>query len=468
MIKIYLEWNVMTQMKNGKQDELYEILKNRERFLVPFSTSHIGDILASFKDTPEQKKWIEEDLNFISAFTEDLCLFNNGKGIIIDYYSPQELFNDRLDEKDLFSDISLKGLAKSVSSVDQDGSLGEILQQQFSNLNVDEQFKKAFEDPMVADQLNKMFPGLKDNPTLTGFFDSFNKMNIELNEGEGYKHLREILQSGLGINRDQIIDSQDPYRIINEKYQPLGVNASQNWTDSKNSPKWFNELSNEYLMLDMHGYKEDKVNIKKGRKETFRNTTEDAFHAAFASCCHFFITNDRKSYWKTKKVYEKLNINTWVMLPDEFMEYYMKYLKVTDPWDNLTLPVQIIKHGKYKESELDGNIFRTYHIPYFTFDFFNKLLIFFTKDNNEVTILLSQFQPSHNFTLNLEVKNLQKKLTILFGPDVQNSGEITDEELASENWNGRAWKVDHNTFKLVRINGYIQLYLDCPKKEGLL
>ena len=69
MIKVYLEWNVMTQMKNSKQEELYGILKDRERFLVPFSTSHIGDILASFKDTPEQKKWIEKDLDFIRSRT---------------------------------------------------------------------------------------------------------------------------------------------------------------------------------------------------------------------------------------------------------------------------------------------------------------------------------------------------------------------------------------------------------------
>jgi hypothetical protein len=459
MIKVYLEWNVMTQMKNGKHKELYEILKNRERFLVPFSTSHIGDILASFKDTPEQKKWIEDDLHFISALTENLCLFNDGKRVIIAHYSPQELFYTQLEEKDLFSDISLNGLAKAFSSVDPDGSFGAILQQQISALGIDEQFKKAFENPLIADQMNSIFPGLKDNPTLAGFFDSFNKLNKELNEGEGYKHLREIVQSGLGINRDQIINSKDPHHIIDKKYEPLGASL-QNRDNSKNEPKWFNELSNEYLKFDMHGYQEDKVSIQKGRKETFRNTTEDAFHAAFASCCHFFITNDRKSYWKTKKTYEKLKINTWVMRPDEFLEYYIKYLKITDPWANLALPIQIIKHGKYEESQYDSSIFRAYFVPYFSFDYFNKLLILFTNNNKEATILLTQYQPSHNFTLNSEVKQLQKKLTYLLGSDIQNLGEITDEELADEKWNGRTWNFNHSIFKLIRVNGYIQLYLD--------
>ena len=69
----------------------------------------------------------------------------------------------------------------------------------------------------------------------------------------------------------------------------------------------------------MHGYQEDNVNTSKGRKETFKNTTEDAFHCAFASTCNFYVINDKKSYKKTKQVYEKLQINTLVFKPEEFV-----------------------------------------------------------------------------------------------------------------------------------------------------
>ena len=53
----------------------------------------------------------------------------------------------------------------------------------------------------------------------------------------------------------------------------LGMFARTNFIEEinekkyKNAPEWFNKITNEYLLLDMHGYQEDKVNIKKGRKE---------------------------------------------------------------------------------------------------------------------------------------------------------------------------------------------------------
>src|SRR5690606_33834059 len=152
-------------------------------------------------------------------------------------------------------------------------------------------------------------------------------MNLNLNESDGYQELRKTVQGGMGINRDKIFDSKDPYKIIDDKYKKVGTNPNQFIDNSKNAPEWFNEITNEYLLLDMHGYQEDKVNIKKGRKETFKNTTEDAFHAAFASTCNFYIINDDKSYNKTRKIFEKLEIFTYVLKPIEFMNFYNGFLK---------------------------------------------------------------------------------------------------------------------------------------------
>ena len=49
--------------------------------------------------------------------------------------------------------------------------------------------------------LNKIFPDLKNNITMENFINSFSKMITRLNENDGFKNLRQLIQTGLGINR---------------------------------------------------------------------------------------------------------------------------------------------------------------------------------------------------------------------------------------------------------------------------
>lgn len=308
MIKIYFDWNVLSQMKNGKHTELKELVLNNENLLIPFSTSHINDISSSFKKTPKQQEYINSDLEFISSITNEYCLFNNGKGIVLDHYPPKELFEQNISDKNTLNDISIDGLLKNFEDDELTKSLIKPMFDLLKSIPIEESFKQAFETPESSEVMEKMFPGLKENPTIDGFFKSFSKMNFNLNELDGYKDLRKTVQSGTGINRDKIFDTENPFEFIQKTYDKLGFNPENFYPEYKNAPKWFDNITNTYLKLDMHGYQEDTVNIKKGRKETFKNTTDDAFHAAFASTCNIYVVNDNRSYKKTKKVFEELKM----------------------------------------------------------------------------------------------------------------------------------------------------------------
>ncbi len=83
MIKVYLDWNVTAQMKGGYQNDLFKALSNKDKFFIPYFTSHIGDILSSYSEDIEQKKRIAKDLEFITSLTDNLCLSNNGKQVIL-------------------------------------------------------------------------------------------------------------------------------------------------------------------------------------------------------------------------------------------------------------------------------------------------------------------------------------------------------------------------------------------------
>lgn len=461
MIKVYFDWNVISQMKNNDHFELKNIVFDNEKLFKPYSTSHIGDIFSSFKNTEEQKRLIDSDLDYISKLTNNICLFNTGKDVALDFCLPSELFQQRLDDKDLFNDISFDGLSKIFEENELTKGIGKTLINRLKSISFDETFKQAFENPESAQQMENMFPGLRENPTMEGFFNSFNKMNIGLNEEDKYKDLRQTIQSGLGINRDKIFDNDEPYKIIDKQHLQTGFLINEHINNSKNAPEWFNKISNEYILLDMHGYQEDNVNVKKGRKETFNNTTEDAFHASFASTCNFYVINDNKSYKKTKKIYEKLSIKTLVFKPNEFVDYYNRFLNIQDINLNISIMLDIIKNGEYYSSEAEGGTFRTYYIPYYLFDFFNKIIILVYDDENEKpTILLSQNKPDNFKIYSLELKKLGNEITKLCGIDIDNLGEINEDEFKSEIWNGRKWKFNEVILRLIKSNGHFQLYLD--------
>jgi hypothetical protein len=70
MINVYIDWNVMSGMKNNHFPELLNILTNKDKFLLLYSTSHIGDINASISDEEQQQKRIREDLDLNSPRIE--------------------------------------------------------------------------------------------------------------------------------------------------------------------------------------------------------------------------------------------------------------------------------------------------------------------------------------------------------------------------------------------------------------
>lgn len=462
MIKVYLDWNIIAQMKGGFHKELLDILSDNNKFIIPYSTSHIGDIFSSYSEDKEQKQRIEEDLDFITALTKNNCLSNNGKDIFISAKDPKSLLKQRVDEKDLFNNFSLDSFEKLLG---EDELTKGILKPYFDLLKsipLETSFKDALENPESGEYLNQMFPDLKEDPTMGGFFKSFGKMIYNLNEKEDYKILREITQKGLDIKRDKIFNEDNPYKLIEKAQEKLWQPLVNSFDNSKNAPAWFNDISNEYVKLDMLGYQEDTIRVKENkRKETFKNTTEDSFHAAFASTCNFYIINDNKSYNKTKQVFEKLELNTAVFKPNEFIDYYTKYLNIEQLHDHFSIAIQIIKSDNYYESKVENGVIRTYTFPYFVFDFFNKIIVIKPDNDDNPTIMLSKFSPTNgNVTYIVEIEKLVTDLINLFGLDNDKLSYLSDDELSANEWIGRKWTKEDVNFRLIKTNGYFQLYFD--------
>lgn len=463
MIKVYLDWGVMAEMKRGDQPELTNILLNNDRFFIPYSSSHIADIIPSYKDNEKQKAFIESDLDFISELTKDICLSTSSEQVKMEFSSPHDYFEWQLESNNSFADLSMDGLMGAVGDDEVGSKLMKAAFDMIKAIPLDKEFEKAFAHPESAELMNKMFPGLKDNPTMEGFFESFSKMNFNLMESDGYNDLRKGVQKGLGINRDKIYNSKDPYKIIDEAYKKMGATPLQFVPESKVSPKWYNDINNEFFILDSHGYQEDKVNIKEGRKQTFRNPTEDSNHAAYASMCNVYIVKDDKSYNKAKKVYEKLGIYTGVLKPDEFVEYYKNCLAVKEEGEHLMMPFRVIETMEFYEKEMQDAHYKIYYTPFLFLDFFNVVMIQYAKDSEHSTIILVQNIPNNSVSYLMEFRHVYDKICSLLGEDTAKLGQIKKAEFSDEGWVGRNWKIDNQIMRLYTHEGNLQLmynYID--------
>lgn len=467
MLKVYLDWNVMSGMKGGFQSELLNIVKDKSKFILLYSTSHIGDISASYSLETTQQEIIKSDLDFISELTENLCLFNDGKNIQIGYQEPSELLENSIESKKITENFSLDNIFKSFTEEnDKVSELGNTLKNLIANIPLDAVFKDAFNNPESAEMLNKIFPNLKDDLTMSGFFKCFGLMLENLNEKEGYKDLKELVQK-VGVNSG-IYNNKNPFEVIENAYKKMGVEKPfENvfLESSENAPKWYNEITNEYLKLDIHSFNSDKVKVTDKKKQTFKNTTEDSFHSAYASTCDFYITNDKKNYAKTKAVFKKLNLNTYVLNTDEFIDFYHLFLEKIDfknSWEKFT---EVVKSGDFidiSENNNPNEFSKVHFSNFYYFGYFNRIFMFNSDDNNSISFQFGRILPTNCLMVYYkEIKELVKIIVDYLGKDNDGNTYFIEEEIdENRNWKGRNWTFENFGYRLVKQGWYIQLYYD--------
>ncbi|MCF8363709.1 MAG: hypothetical protein K9G70_13910 [Prolixibacteraceae bacterium] len=455
-------------MKNGLHSDLLSILEEDKRFLVLYSTAHIGDIYSSYSEDENQQSIIDQDLKFLTKITDDYCIYNGKDNqLIFDNRSPQNLFQDRVESDKLINFISGDFFSNLASNLELDESQ-KILFNQLNNLPLGLDFSNESEEAKKS--LKSIFPDLKNNPNLGDFFQSMLKMIDNLNNGTGYEDLRKTFQEGLKINRDKIYNSENPIDYVEKQLEQInegGLDDLISKTNElrNNKPNWFDTITNTFINLDMAGYQEDKVKIKKRGKQTFKNTTEDSFHSAFASFCDIYILNDNKGYKKTLEVYNHLKINTRIFKPDQFVEYYNQCLKFDGGQFYLDL---IALHLKQVEpfifdKEDKNSVQQYYFSDFYFFNYFNRIITFSSKDNdNEFTLMLTKDKPTNGkFILQKEVEALVENMMDYFGEDKDSMGIMSKVEFSQfDNWPGRSWILKYYTLRLVNMNGYLQLYID--------
>jgi hypothetical protein len=462
MIKVYVDWGVMSQLKQGLHPELRELLVRKNQLQVIYSTSHISDILVSDTGGEIQNERITEDLQFISVLTDNLCAHLAEKEVGIGYRDPQELFNDRAMERDDFGEDGPLSYALKLM---EPGSAAYEAMQTYLNSPLPESISSGYAEPSSAEGMEMHYPGLAKNPTLGNLMKVSWQQNKKLSETDAYKEFRTTVQNGLKINKDKMFSKEEPFKELDKIYaniQELAGFDMNNVLRNDNSPSWFQDISLSYLLLDLHGYQQDNIKVDARNRDTMRNTIDDGFHAAFASMCEFYISNDVRSSNKAKQVYQKLKVNTKIFTPEEFVTYGNQTLVFEDPRTHLSLWFKLLNSPDYNESIIEDATWRTYLLEFYIFDYFNKLFVVFAPESKVPLILLSKNKPTNcHVTTQQEVFTIINKLNKAF--EATGSALINPKELTNLDNLKCEWIYQGVNFRLQLLNGYLQLYMDLPE-----
>ncbi len=326
MIKIYLDWNVITTLnqiqniENQEEKVLFEtilnIVTNTEvKIVVPFSNAHLNDLMKSYKKG--ERKRVYQALNFISFITQNVCLsqYWNEENSKWHIRNPNEYFESLLEDEEENSLISIESITSSLSEYGM-GNIFEIYKSIPHNINFEQ-----FGDTNIP-FLSFLKRARKENNIYAVIEDVFEIFNEIKNNPSGYNELRSSFTDNIKLDPNvnnvsnviELLDKTMPKTMINKSFTELYVENDRTET-SKN--KDYSKVTGIFMQLDFVGFGSDKLN----EKNKYDNLFNDALHCFYGAHCDIFITSDKKTIKKTKAVYQSEGINTLVLKPKEFIEF---------------------------------------------------------------------------------------------------------------------------------------------------
>ncbi|WP_461633930.1 hypothetical protein [Labilibaculum euxinus] len=466
MYRIYLDWNVISQLKSDNKSEIIQELadlleKNKDNILVPYSTAHILDLLKG-SENPNNLHYINRDLDYIDILSNQNCIQNDISTKTTNAYigSARDLF-DQLKEnyhpdclhpdfiEKSFEGTELPNLGKTFTDLWKITPSGI----DFTNIDSNEESKRFFD---------KFYPRTRANNSLYSLMVDSSEFFKAINSNhEIYKSLTDTCRNHLKIDPKVVSNYKDPITGIGEILKTLGndidfdkLNAVHSQDENSVLNNHLSKYMAEYTNLDMLGYHPDKLN----NKNLFSNFTNDSQHSYFAGFCDFFISFEKKLIKKSNILYKKHSINTLAYTPKEFIDIYRNSFSCAQTWDDLFVEINnIISNAKWQEimkHTFENSRIFLYHPEAKLLSFFNSLYLKLDANNRHTIYLRYVHKNFSPFVFYYELSMLIQKLTSIFGIDYYALGMFSQkdkDELANRNWQGRYWGIN---------NYLIQLYID--------
>jgi hypothetical protein len=324
MEKVYLDWNVFTNLQsrnslsNLEDKKKFEnldalLFAHKDEIAIPYSNAHLKDLLRGYSE--DTITMVKNSLDFLSSITNNFSLVQywNEEQAMWHFRDPHEFFESLLNELPFQEYGSFENFVKMFDGIEK---MFEPFKLQLHNIDFGQM---QSQNPFFA----SLFPkAQKENSAYAMIEDIYNLFQTMFANPTVYMELRKMFKTGIGLDSNisnyenvvQQLDGTLSKSMLKKSFKELlDVNKDKH---SKNEN--YSKILSVYMQLDFVGYRSDKLS----EKNQYDNLFNDALHCFYAAHCDYFITSDKKSYLKSKAVYQAEGINTSVMTPGEFVEKF--------------------------------------------------------------------------------------------------------------------------------------------------
>ena len=391
MLKIYLDWNIITHLKDEQNSDLFTfLLANKNNFIFPYSKAHIKDLLVS-KDA--NNKYYKLDLQLLTEICE-YHLLEHEQNINNPY--PYKCYpEDFLNLKGADLELLSSGFSKE--------SFYKYLMN--NKLNPDD-FMSILEkekiEPFVIPLINKTIGNLADL-----FSIMFEYGPTLFNDKKTPKQIQSYIQATTDISQYRKIQGSNSTNVFKELDAAVFPQTNKTFVElvenpiaerSKSNLELFTSL---YLTLNLSGFFSDK-------NRNLQNIYTDSEHAYYASSCDFFVSNDSRLREKTDAIYRQYNIQTKIISSDELItimteelthSYDIKHMFARD------LPI----YGEPIRTEGENNVYK--QLPYRFCGLFNYCINLRIPNANNITGVFRIVIPPRAYVFYTELERFFELMT---------------------------------------------------------
>ena len=387
MIRIYLDWNVISNLKKPEYAEIAQFTReNKEYLQFPYSPVHFNDLMKSYSP---QNEYFFKDLETLQYLSEKHLLRWEDDRTMPLFVTPREYFEGEKGKEDAVLLMDMDRILSDLDKASQDygiGKVGDLLKSLYKSVPCGIEINA--ENKGI---LQNMFPNINPNSSMWDMIKDMAPFSKRLlRDRDYYRNLRRTIGEG-GFKVD-VNSGNWNEEVVFERINTFltKMHAGKTFFQyvemiSNHQKRPINRhrfFTTAYLLLDMIGYKSDKLPKP---TDNMQNIYNDAEHAFYGAHCDFFVASDRNLLTKARVLYRELNISTVVMSPQNYivsLESVIHKLPRSAP----ELFQDVIKHieqnnvvESYPDEEIETYVVK---LPVFYLNFFNYVIYQSFKDQN--------------------------------------------------------------------------------------
>jgi len=453
MIRIYLDWNIVSNFKKPEFSEIREFIAEHKDYLqFPFTPAHFKDLMKSYQ--PDNNLF-DVDLENLEYLSEKHLLQWGKDNIEIFSATPKEYLEREKNNEDIFSAMDFEKIVNELDSFDFGGKIGtlfkSILESCSAGIQITDENREI---------LNIMLPNISNESSMWDLVKDITPFAKQLHQdGIYYKELRKTINDkGFKLNKNSgnwevtdVIKNIDDYLIKMKVSQNFCEYIDSCFKHKKEPANRYEYYTTAYLMLDMMGYKSDKL---KKASNNMQNIQTDGEHSFYSAYCDYFVVMDKNLKTKTEVLFNKFNIPTIVISPNELIDTLKSKIHIPDTNIHFLIEASsIIRDGEVVEKQdIDENGVKAFviQLPVFYFNFFNYAIYQYSPEHNISMLTFKRvFKNYSNFIFYTESEKLIDRICLFFGSNNdEDFAEKKREFVYGENKVEFFWKLDGVFIKL--------------------